>query len=533
MNHNKIEKELIYDECLTRGICSLSPSLSYLHEIIKEYIREIAFYLLKLKQIGITNEKIKDDLIDAISSLSLNVTCQEDQFLKITTKLADDLNQAKELYTSVYKEKDLTTNYVKSMIKQIKNPTLSEITRQGQNLAKTLNIKINPEQKNWLDLMYIIAKSICVHLVELKSFDFEPDEAYNVLLSLMTARSQKISKMSALKEIVDESSDFDHTLLLKLQEIREERYGKTVSTNISQTTRANKAILVAGTNLKEMEMLLEATKDKNIDIYTHGHMLMAHTYPFFKKYPHLVGHFGDGIETYLLDFAAFPGAILLTRHSFYKVDSLYRSRIYTTDVIAPKGVVIIKNNNFEPLIESALHAKGFTKSIEKPAIETNLDEEKIIEKIKQIVKKVETEEIKNFFLMGVSNHTKTQREYFEKFLSLLNDKSFVLSFSYTNNKKNVLQIKSDYGFPLVYKTLDILSQKKNLSDLKIINLATRCEVHTIPNMIHMYNIGVKNIYFWDCLPTLVNPTLIEAMREFYFMKKYTTPETDLKEILAR
>ena len=42
-------------------------------------------------------------------------------------------------------------------------------------------------------------------------------------------------------------------------------------------------IVVTGHDLKDLELLLEQTKDKGINIYTHGEMLPAHAYPELKK----------------------------------------------------------------------------------------------------------------------------------------------------------------------------------------------------------------------------------------------------------
>ena len=89
------------------------------------------------------------------------------------------------------------------------------------------------------------------------------------------------------------------------------------------STRPNKAILVAGTNIQELKNVLDATKDKNIDVYTHGEMIVAYTYPKFGEYENLVGQFGKGIENCLLDFATFPGAILIARHSLENIEYLY------------------------------------------------------------------------------------------------------------------------------------------------------------------------------------------------------------------
>ena len=44
-------------------------------------------------------------------------------------------------------------------------------------------------------------------------------------------------------------------------------------------------IVVTGNDLKDLELLLEQTKDKGINIYTHGEMLPAHAYPKLNKYP--------------------------------------------------------------------------------------------------------------------------------------------------------------------------------------------------------------------------------------------------------
>ena len=81
------------------------------------------------------------------------------------------------------------------------------------------------------------------------------------------------------------------------------------------------------------------TKDKNIDVYTHGEMIIAHTYPKFREYKHLIGHFGVGVENCLLDFATFPGAILITKYAVENIEYLYRGRLFTMDSFVPKGAI--------------------------------------------------------------------------------------------------------------------------------------------------------------------------------------------------
>lgn len=535
MNHNDFQvnqKGYEYDECISRGICSISPTLSSLQEVIMLYLKELAFYLLELQSFGIDNEKIKDNIIEVISGLIVNVEYKQDQFNKIIERLYGDLVQAKDLYILLCKKNNMEARYLKSKLKISKKMNLTDAIRQGHKYAaQKVNI-LSTDNKSLFELMLLVIKSICVHIIELKELGVKNEESYKAILSMLSIMNFKDTEPEKLNEILKKFTTVDNVLLQELQNYRERNYGEIVPTEVSSSTRPNKAILVSGTNVRELELLLNATKDRGIDVYTHGHMIMAHSFPKLKAYPHLVGHFGKGLESYLLDFAAFPGAILMTRHSFQKVEKLFRSRVFTTDTLAPSGVVTIKDNNYEPLIESALSAKGFSNGREGAPIKINLQEKAILKKITEVAEKIEQGVIKHFFFLGISNHSKIQKEYFEKFLKLLGDDCFVLSFSYTNGKDNVLLVESDYGFPLVYKSLDILTKKMNITALNPIFLYTRCEVHTISNVLHMKYMGVKTLYFTNCSPNLINPALVNAMKDMFNIKSYTTPENDLKDMLS-
>ena len=89
-------------------------------------------------------------------------------------------------------------------------------------------------------------------------------------------------------------------------------------------------------------------------------MMLAHTFPKFSTYQHLRGQYGQGIENCLLDFATFPGPIILTKHSLHNIENFYRGRLFTTDYTSsPKGIIKIENNDFSDIIDSAKKSKGF------------------------------------------------------------------------------------------------------------------------------------------------------------------------------
>lgn len=71
-----------------------------------------------------------------------------------------------------------------------------------------------------------------------------------------------------------------------------ESYGNPTPVKVPLTIEKGPFIVISGHDLKDLELLLQQTDGKGINIYTHGEMLPAHGYPELKKYPHLKGNFG-------------------------------------------------------------------------------------------------------------------------------------------------------------------------------------------------------------------------------------------------
>ena len=52
-----------YNDCISRGACSVSPNITSMQEIMFILLRQISYYLLKLKNFGIEKENIIYDII--------------------------------------------------------------------------------------------------------------------------------------------------------------------------------------------------------------------------------------------------------------------------------------------------------------------------------------------------------------------------------------------------------------------------------------------------------------------------------------
>lgn len=522
-----------YDEFICKGICTESPSMSSLQETILIYLKEMAYYLLKLKELGATNAIIRENIIEAISGILTHVDYNHEKFQHLVLTLAQDLSQAKALYANLGQKNKLKLDFLKTHFKQGNSFDIAEIIKKGERYYIKRNTFYTIEQKNLFDVVFLLIKNICIKIIQIRSYKKDYENTYNAILILLNAMNFENTTINEVKSIIETCTSEYYNIVKELAAAQEEAYGQRQSVLISFAPRNGKAILVSGIDLTQLEAVLEATKDKGIDVYTHGiTMLMAHTFSKFRKYHHLAGHFGKCTDTSLFDFAAFPGAILMTRYLFQRVEYLYKGRIFTTDPFAPSGIIKIQDNDFEPLIHATLKSKGFTKWQQKVIQRVGFRQKEMEEKIKEISDKMDKNEIKHLYIIGLFHHEDEHLEYFNKFLSLMPKDCYALSLSHEQNEENILHIDSFYDYLLIYKILEKFNEIKPLEQLKITIFITKCDQYTITNIINFINMGIKSIYLCKCIPELVNPIMFETMRKTFGIKGFSTPEQNLEETLS-
>ena len=85
--------------------------------------------------------------------------------------------------------------------------------------------------------------------------------------------------MEELLPVVIETGKINLRCMELLDKANTESYGDPIPTEVPLTIEKGPFIVVSGHDLHDMKLLLEQTKDKGINIYTHSEMLPAHGYP--------------------------------------------------------------------------------------------------------------------------------------------------------------------------------------------------------------------------------------------------------------
>lgn len=514
-----------YNDCISHGACSISPNISSMQEIMFILLRHTAYYLLKLKDFGINNEDATYDIIAQLAFIDCLKDLSDKKVLEIFAKQYANFIKIRKEYLKLCSENGTACNDLKNLLKFSAKTNLSSILKRGDREFLQKSKKLGLNEKYYYEILSAVVKSVSVNWINLCDYDknniFSPE---SILNALNLFNSNRIS-LQNIKYHIDKLAKYDIELLKCINELQTEKFGKIELTSVSTSTRPHKTIMVSGSNLNDLKSFLD-TLQEDIDVYTNGNLLIAHAFPFFNSYKNLKGHFGSGAFNTILDFATFPGAILLTRNETPNIEYLYRGRLFTTDKNVAKGVVKLDNNDFTPLVNSALQAKGFAKGQERKPVLIGYNETELINKLDEVIE----QNAEKIFIIGPSNLSVNKVDYFKNFFCNMPKNSFAISFSYNPNKENVLHINIGNDYAVLYGVLRTIFQKIPINSDKLAFFLTKCDVNSLSNIINLKNNGAKNVFLSDCPPLVINPAVLKAFIKLYNINEITTPKEDLEKL---
>ena len=525
----------ICNECNSPSVFSFDPSILSLKELLLYELKHISYYILKLSEFSVDTTKERDKVINFISLVFVNLDFKRSEFNNIIEDIKGIRKNLEKVYLDYCKAHGTTFQPLKPSydLSADKIDIISAIG-EGERQAILKNTILSKTKKTLYEVMMSLIKTTCLYLVEIENYGEKCDEAKDAVIRLLNTTNFPSTGDDKWIAKVNDFVKVAHNVMKQLRGIFTEQYGPITEKEVSLDLKQGNAILVSGHFLRDLEDILKATQDQGINVYTHNDMMVAHSLDRISSYPNLAGHYHMPSHNIQMDFASFPGAILITKNSQPLMD-IIRGRIFTLDDHSAFGMSKIKNNDFGPIIQAARDSAGFKKDIHLGKMTVGYNRENVLAKTREIIQKVQNNEIKHLFIVDLVNQYQVKDPYIETLLDMIPNDSYTISLSFKRQRENIWHIDSYYGYSLFYLIMDEITSKFNQDELNRVSLfLTQCNMQTITHILDVKNMGINSIYLGNCCPTAVNPSLIKGLDEMFDVRYIKgNPIKDLEDILNK
>lgn len=322
------------------------------------------------------------------------------------------------------------------------------------------------------------------------------------------------------------------------------RFGHPEVTMVRMTPKKGKALLVSGHDLGDLETILQQTAGKGINVYTHGEMMPGNTYPELKKFAHLAGNYGGAWQDQQREFAAFPGAIVMTSNCLINPEIKgYADRIFTAGPVGWEGIAHIADHDFTPAIECALAQPGFAADADEVTVPAGFARNTVMGVADTLLGMIGKGEVKNLFLIGGCDGARPGRNYFHDLAVATPKDSLVLTLGCGKFRFNREDMGDINGVPRVldvgqcndaYSAIQIATAvagalKVGVNDLPLHYAISWFEQKATAVLLSMLHLGIRRIHLGPTLPQFLTPEVLGVLIEKFDIR----PTGDANEDLAR
>lgn len=324
------------------------------------------------------------------------------------------------------------------------------------------------------------------------------------------------------------------------------RFGHPEITMVRMTPVAGKCILVSGHDLGDLETILHQTQGEGINVYTHGELLPASTYPGLKKYPHLIGNYGGAWQDQQRDFAAFPGAIVMTSNCLINPEIKgYADRLFTAGPVGWNGIPHIDNHDFSKVVECALALPGFAQDEAEERIPAGFARNTVIGLVDALLDMIRAGVVKNLFLIGGCDGARLGRNYFHDLALATPQESLIMTLGCGKFRFNREDLGTINGIPRV---LDMGQCNDAYSAIQVavaVAGALGCGVNDLPLhygiswfeqkatavLLTMLHLGLRRIHLGPTLPQFLTPEVLSVLVDKFDIRLTGDAREDLARML--
>jgi hydroxylamine reductase len=532
----------------TMGMCGKTAEVSDLQDVLIYLLQGVSDYALKARSVGIVDQAIDAYVCQALFATLTNVNFDAVRIIEFINEAQQNRDSLKSRYEAACLLAGKTPEVATGPAALILTADKAELLTWAPNAAVNRDHKEIGEDILGLRLLCLYGlKGAAAYMEHARVLGQQDNAVGAEYHQIMTFLGTEPTEMQPLIDCAMQIGQMNFKVMAMLDKGETETFGHPEPTKVNMKPVAGKAILVSGHDLHDLEKILQQTEGKGINVFTNGEMLPAHAYPAFKKYPHLVGNYGSAWQNQQKEFAAFPGAVVMTSNCIINPNvGKYADRIYTRSIVGWPGVTHIEGDDFSVVIEKALALDGFPYDEIPHYTMTGFARNALMAAAPAVIDQVKAGNIKHFFLIGGCDGDKKERGYYTEMAKAVPRDSLILTLACGKYKFNDLEFGDINGIPRLldvgqcndaYSAIQLAlaladAFECGVNDLPLSLVLSWFEQKAIVILLTLLSLGVKGIRVGPSVPGFLTPNLLNFLNETFDLKPITTVEQDLKDILA-
>ncbi|MGG7059039.1 hydroxylamine reductase [Clostridium nigeriense] len=531
--------------CTKMGVCGKTPEIAALQDLLIYQVKGISCYAKEIVEKG---ENVDKSIVSFV---------ENSLFTTLT-----NVNFDADVHVKMLKESQKIKEKLRKQVGKIKNDTdhatynLSETKAEMLKDAKKAGImydkQLDPDIRSLRQTIIYGLKGISAYGHQARELGYYDDQVDNFYIRALEATTDDTLSVEELIRWTMRTGEMSVAVMKKLDEANTTVYENPSPHKVNIHVKKGPFIVVSGHDLKDLEMLLEQTEGKGINIYTHGEMIPSHGYPGLKKYPHLVGNFGGAWQDQQKEFDNIPGCVLMTTNCLMKPRETYKDRIFTTSVVGWDGVKYIGKDkygkkDFSEIINKALELGGYEEDQEPHEILVGFGHHATLSKAETIVNAVKDGKIRHFFLIGGCDGARSGRNYYTEFATMVPEDCIILTLACGKYRFNKLEFGEVAGLPRLldvgqcndaYSAVRIATALADafgtdVNGLPLSLIISWYEQKAVADLLALLSLGIKGIFLGPTLPAFLSPNVLQYLVDTFNLRPISTAEDDLKTCMQQ
>ncbi|KAA1194928.1 hydroxylamine reductase [Photorhabdus heterorhabditis] len=528
-----------------QGMCGKTAETSDLQDLLVAVLQGLSAWAIAARKLGIVDHDVDSFAPRAFFSTLTNVNFDSQRiigYVKEAIYLRESLASRCRQASSV-----ITVDHPMAVL-QLAGEDIPSLQKQAGKFALNSDkAKVGDDIHGLRMLCLYGLKGAAAYMEHAHVLGQYNDEIYAQYHTIMAWLGTNPDNMAELLDNAMAIGQMNFSIMAMLDKGETQAYGDPQPVSVNVRPVAGKSILISGHDLKDLHMLLQQTEGTGVNVYTHGEMLPAHGYPELKKYPHLVGNYGSGWQNQQIEFAKFPGPIVMTSNCIIDPNvGNYRDRIWTRSIVGWPSVNHLDGDDFSAVIEQAKFMNGFPYSEVEHLITVGFGRQTLLNVADTVIDLVIRKKLRHVFLVGGCDGSRGERSYYTEFARNVPQDCLIMTLACGKYRFNKLDFGMLEGLP---RLLDVgqcndaysavmlavhLAEKLGcgVNDLPLSLVLSWFEQKAIVILLTLLSLGVKNIYTGPTAPAFLTDNLLAILSEKFGMRSITTVEQDLQDILS-